>query len=61
MITSPFLLIPFYSYLLLVPYYSYLRASIGFNLAAFMAGTRPKIIPMAEVKPNDKKIAQIGI
>ena len=39
-----------YSYKIL--YYSYLKASIGFNLAAFFAGKYPKAIPTKAANPK---------
>ena len=34
--------------------YSYLKASIGLRLAAFLAGEKPKIIPIDDEKTKDK-------
>ena len=34
-------------------FYSYLKASIGFNLAAFLAGKYPKIIPIKVENTKD--------
>ena len=34
--------------------YSYLKASIGFKLDAFLAGQKPKIIPIDDEKTNDR-------
>ena len=41
--------------------YSYLKASIGFNLAAFRAGYHPKKTPIKDEKKKDNKMAFIEI
>jgi hypothetical protein len=40
----------------LILFYSYLKASIGFNLAAFLAGKYPKTTPIKVENINDIKI-----
>ena len=40
----------------LILFYSYLKASIGFNLAAFLAGKYPKTTPIKVENIKDIKI-----